>query len=292
MKAQLVYLALLASFCYVLCVVFLVFFHVLGRESIGPVSSPLQVHEKARVTYEAETVTVIRCEGDLPDHLKKRYVIRSLPAVNRSRVQVSLDKTGKAHWIIEDLEPERQVPGGRQPVPPGLFPQVKRTVIYDHQADFYDASGRRVRSGRADMPDLVQINEFLKSACGRNGDLQQRLALAKQSGSMVYEHPDGNLTIRTRQTLSDSHSGEGPAPKAALQEVEVRDVVDTQRNVIVSTVCYDPSGAVLEETHLEYRPGSTELQHIHHVSTVTDRNHIKIKRVTDTYFEYLNVVTS
>lgn len=298
MKTQLVQLALLVSFGYVLCAVLFISCNVLSSEKLPDLlelrSYGLQAHEKARVSYEAETVTVTLYEGDVPHHLKEQYTLRSIPAVNRSRVQVSIDRAGPVHWVIEDLEPERKIPDGRHDIPPDLSPKVKRTVIHDHQADFYDASGKLIRSGRIDMPDLAQINEFLKNAGGQNRDLKQRLAFAKQNGSIIYEHPNGNLTIRTRQRLSDLYSRGGPAqaPEVPSEEVEMRELVDTKRNVIVATALCDPSGAVLEESLLKYRHGGTELQHIHSVSTATDRNHVKVKSITDTYFDYLNVIIS
>lgn len=298
MKTQLFQLALLASFFYVLCAALLISCNVLSSEKLPDRSKPrsygLRAHEKARVSYEAETVTVTRYDGEVPDTLKEQYALRSVPAVNRSRVEVSIGHDGQVHWVIEDLEPERKIPDGRHNIPPDPSPKVKRTVIRDHQADFYDASGKLIRSGRIDMPDLAQINEFLKNADGQNNNLTHRLALAKQNGSILHEHPNGNLTIRTRRRLSDFYKREGAAPltEAPSEEVEIRELVDTKRNVIVATALCNPSGTVLEESLLKYRHGSTELQHIHSVSTATDRNRIKVKNITDTYFEYLNVMIS
>ncbi len=299
MKTLLVQLTLIVSFFYILCAVFLIYCNVFSTSEklsgrLQSRSYRLLAGEKAKVSYEAETVTMTRYDGDIPHHLKEQYALRAIPAVNRSRVQVSIDRAGPVHWTIEDLEPERKIPDGRHNIPPDLSPKVKRTVIHDHQADFYDASGKLIRSGRIDMPDLEQINEFLKNAGGQNRDLKQRLALAKQNGSVIYEHPNGNLTIRTRRRLSDLYSRGGPVQVSEIpsEEVEVRELVDTRRNIVFATALCDLSGVVLEESLLQYRHGSTELQHIHRVSTVTDRNRIKVKSITDTYFEYVNVLLS
>lgn len=298
MKTQFCYFSFIVSVLYVLCAAFLLSCNIISSENtlhdLPPRSYALQADEKARVSYEAETVSVTRYDGDVPEALKEQYALRLIPAVSRSRVRVSIDKGGQAHWVIEDLEPVRKLPDGKHNIPPDLSPRVKKTVIRNQQADFYDAGGKLLRSGRIDMPDLTRVNGFLKYAGNGNADLQQRIESARQNGSIVQEHPNGHLTIRTWKTLSGFYRREdaAPAPEVPSEKVEVRELVDTKRNIIVATGLYDASGDILEETRLKYREGGRELQHIHSVSTITDRNRIKVKNITDTYFDYLQVMIS
>lgn len=295
MKTQLIQISSVLVLLYVLCAVLFLSCNVLSSEReyyrLSPPAYHLRADEKARVSYEAETVTVTRYDGNVPDHLKEQYALRSIPAVSRSRVEVSINRAGQAHWVIEDLEPERKIPERRESIPPDLSPGVKRTVIHGDQADFYDASGKQIRSGRIDMPDLTQVNRFLEFAGNREADLKQKIARARQNGSEVHAYPNGNLRLRTKRNLSGLYSREGTAltPEAAPENVEVIELVDTKHNRIVATGLYDLSGNALEETRLKYRGNTRELQHIHSVSTATDRNRIKVKSITDTYFEYLNV---
>lgn len=298
MKTQLCHLSFIVLILYVLCAAFLLSCNIVSSEKklhdLQPRSYGLQADEKARVSYEAETVTITRYDGDVPEALKEQYALRLIPAVSRSRVLVSIDKGGQARWVIEDLEPARKIPDGKHAVPPDLSPKVKKTVIRDHQADFYDADGKLIRSGRIDMPDLAQVNGFLKYAGSGNADLRQKIESARQNGSIVQEHPNGNLTIRTWKPLSGLYrrDGSAPAPEIAPEKAEIRELIDTRRNIIVATALYDASGDILEETRLKYREGSRELRHIHSVSTVTDRNRVKVKNITDTYFDYLRVMIS
>jgi len=291
MKTQLFQLTLIVVLLYTLCVILFLSCNVAGSERefyrFEPRYYGLQANEKARVSYEAETVSVTRYEGDVPDPFKEQYALHSQPAVSRSRVEVSIDMAGQTNWVIENLEPERKgageiliAPGG------GLSPKVKRTVIRNRRADFYDAAGKLIKSGRIDTPDLAQIDRLLSYTGTGNMDLNQKIALARQNGSLLYEYPNGNLTIRTWRELSDLCHGS----EAVQEKVEVREEIDTARKVIVGTALYDRAGAVLEETRLKYREGSRELEHIHSVSVTTDRNHIKVKNVTDTYFEYLDIM--
>ncbi len=296
MKTHIFQLSFLVLF-YVICAALFISCNVLNSQTdarLSPVSYRLDANEKARVSYEAETVTVTRYDGDIPEPLREQYALRLIPAISRSRVEVSIDKAGQTRWVIEDVEPGRKIPDGRHNVPPDLSPKVKKTVIHDQRADFYDAAGKLIRTGRMDMPDMTEINGFLKYAGSGEEDMAERIARARKNGSHIREHSNGNLTIRTWKTLTDFYrrDGSGPAAEVPPEKVEIRELVDTKNNLIVATALYNQSGEPLEETRLKYRDGTRELQHIHSVSTVTDRNRVKVKNITDTYFDYLHVMIS
>lgn len=285
MKTQLFQLTLIAVLLYTLCVVLFLSCNVAGSKRefyrFEPRYYGLQANEKVRVSYEAETVRVTRYDGDVPDRFQEPVCSR--PLMCRNRVQVSINMAGQAYWVIEDLEPVRK---RDDIVTSGLFSKIKRTVIRNCRANFYDADGKLIKSGRVDKPDLTQIHRLLSYTGKGNTDLNQKIALARQNGSLLYEYPNGNLTIRSWRELSDfSHE-----KRTAREMVEVREEIDTRRKLMVSTALYDRSGAVLEETRLKYREGSRDLEHIHSVSVTTDRNHVKVRNVTDTYFEYLDIM--
>ena len=294
MKTQLFQLACMVVFLYMSCAVLLLSCNLADSEKeqfrFVIRSAGLEAHEKARVAYEAETVSVSRYDGNIPESLREQYALQSLPAVSRNRVLVSIDRHGLSQWVIEDLEPHRKIPNGKHDIPPDLSVKVKKTVIRHDQADFFDEAGRLIRSSRIDVPDMSRINGFLNYAGSETVDMKQRMTLARESGSEVLEHPNGNLTIRSRKPLSGFYVRTEAAGTAPRREVEVVELVDSRRNVIVATALYDETGEVLEETRLSYREGSRELQHIHTVSVAVDRNRVKVKHITDVYFDYLDVM--
>lgn len=167
----------------------------------------LRDSERAKVSYEIETVTVRKYESNIPDHLKEFYAIQSIPVVSRNRVEVSIGKAGETHWTIEELEPERKIPDGKHNIPPDLSSKVKKTEIFNNQASYYDADNKLLYRAQVDMPDMTQINEFLKNAGGMESaqdiDINQRIEFARQRGSRIYEHANGNLPIRTKQRIWD-----------------------------------------------------------------------------------------
>lgn len=303
MKAQVSQLLLSVLF-YILSAILFVSCNVLSNESdngLQPPHSNLQTHEKARVSYEAETVTVTRYDKNVPVYLKEQYTLQSIPVINRTRVQVSIDRSGQAHWVIENLEPNRKIPDGKHNIPSDPSPKVKKTVIYNNLAEFYDASGKLIRNSRIDMPDMTQINEFLKTSGGMQStmdiDIQDRINRAKQQGSVIQELPNGNLVLRTKYRPSEEHfrSEFNSASSTSSGELEIMELVDVKRKVIAASALYDDTGAALEESYLKYMDdtnGGLVLKQIHSVSNGIDRNKISYKMITDTHFEHLKVIIS
>ncbi len=291
MKTQLIQLSAIAVLLYVFCALLLLSCNVLSGEKGYDLSSSytLRAGERAKVWYEAETVSVMRPEGEIPEVLKEQYVLRSIPVVSRSRVEVSINRAGEARWVIEDLEPERIFPDGRQGIPPDLSPRVTKTIIEGNHAVFYDREGKAIRSGRIDMPDLARVNFFLESA---GHPLEEKVTRAREHGSEVLTQPNGNLTLKTRKSLPGFYSAEGSHPDAGAGNVEIVELVDTKSNRIVASALYDASGNMLEDTRLQYRDDSGQLAHIHSESITTDPNRVKVKSITDTYFAYVHVIVS
>lgn len=289
MKTQLIQLSAIAVLLYVFCALLLLSCNVLNGEKGYDLSSSytLRAGERAKVWYEAETVSIVRPDGEIPDVLKEQYVLRSMPAVSRSRVEVSINRDGEARWIIEELEPKRIFPNRRQGIPPDLSPRVTKTVIEGNHAVFYDREGKALRSGRIDMPDLAQVNLFLQSA---GHPLEEKVTRARENGSEVVTQQNGNLTLKTWKSLPGFYDTEGSHPDAG--NVEIVELVDTKSNRILASALYDASGNMLEETRLQYRDDSGQLAHIHSESVTTDPNRVKVKSITDTYFAYVHVLVS
>jgi hypothetical protein len=208
---------------------------------------------------------------------------------------------GRIRWIIENVEPKRKIPDGKHNIPPDQSPKVAKTIISNNLADSFDGSGKLLSSSRIDMPDMTQINEFLKTAGGMQStkdiDIQKRIEHAKKQGSAIQELPNGNLVLRTkyRPTPQYASNGNYSNSTSSNEELEIMELVVMKRKIIVASALYDQKGIALEENYLKYtddQKGGYILKQIHSISKGIDHNNISYKMVTDTHFEQLKVSIS
>lgn len=250
-----------------------------------------------------EAISVTRFDSPPTDNAAPLYRNRSLPAVQRSQVEVGIYADGSSNWVITRLTPTIFIPSPQANIPPDDTPQTHRTIIRNGNAEFFDKSGKLLHSHRMQMPSFMEVFETLHkhgnapgvasrvaAGFGADIDVTERLTNARKKGFAVTDMGRGFVAIRGKVDRASTVSGTRFDGKE--KKVYTVDMLDTINKVILGTRLYDENGdKLLAQTLFKYENGR-ELTQSSHQTYGVDPQGVSFTSTTDTYYRNLEVTSS
>jgi hypothetical protein len=256
-----------------------------------------------RMSYEMEALSVTKFDSPPTGAAAPLYRNRSLPAVQRSNVEIGIYADGSSNWVITRLTPTIFIPSPQANIPPDDTPQTHKTVIRNGNAEFFDKNGKLLHSHRMPMPSFAEVFETLHkhgnapgvasrvaAGFGADIDVTERLASARKKGFTVTDMGRGFIAIRGK--VDRSLASPGTKFDGKEKKMYTVDMLDTINKVILGTRLYDENGdKLLAQTLFKYENGRDLTQSSHQTYGV-DPLGVSYTSTTDTYFKNFEVTSS
>jgi hypothetical protein len=195
---------------------------------------------RASISFESETVTFTKTEGEIPEKFVSFYRIQGVPVVSNTKVETLFLLNGLTETPITNLVPTVKIPNGKENIPPDNSPKVSVTKIKNGYASAYDESGKLLSKSEFPVANIEQLNNHLISN-PNSVDFDAKIAEFRKKGSIVNDISKGIVLVRTKINTSD-YSSQNIGASGSNSEFENISFIDKENKVVVSILLLIKTG--------------------------------------------------